>query len=129
MAMAMCEYCGKPAGFFRKKHVDCESRYTFSWKRMIEEVSDSIVRHRDLGSLLSTLRKIAIGGLVPHERIPACLVEGWGQAARKLLEGGPIDEEHEQLLSEFRDRFSLTYEDLDRNHSYSMVVKSAALRN
>jgi hypothetical protein len=82
-----------------------------------------------LDELPTKLREIALGGLVPYERIHDCLTEGWGEAARKLIEAGPICEQHEERLSEFKDRFSLTHENLDKNHSYSMVIKSAALRD
>jgi hypothetical protein len=57
------------------------------------------------------------------------MIEGWGLAVEQFLNDGSLDETEENKLVDFSKRFGLSRDDLDRNGSWTRVVKGAVIRD
>lgn len=127
--MGYCSICGKPAGFLRKKHSECEVKRSYGWSQMLVLATDSALGRAPLSNLEERLTKVAKSNHVPISRVPRALVGGWEQAVDHFLEDGHLDPTEEEHLTRFRTDFSLTQDQLDVGGAYTRLVKGAVLRD
>lgn len=134
--MGNCKYCGKPAGFMRSKHAECEQRY-LEQERIIQsgrqrigvEVSRAIKGSDNFDELEKAISEIEQSSLVPSSERNALLVKGWENSVEQFLEDGILDATEEKRLVEFKERFALSQGDLDKNGAFTKIVKAAVLRD
>lgn len=134
--MGNCKYCGKPAGFLRGKHKECEEKHQ-QQERIIQGGRQLIVseaRHAIQGSggfdeLLQKISSIEQKSLVPHTERGSLLVKAWESAVDQFLDDGILDEAEEKRLMEFKERFCLSQDDLNRNGALTKTTKSAVIRD
>lgn len=60
--MGQCIYCGKGAGFLRKRHQECEQKHNQAWDEMVALASDTALGQGDVGALESQLTEVAREG-------------------------------------------------------------------
>lgn len=134
--MGNCKYCGKPAGFLRGKHAECEEKHQ-QHERLIQggrqriaiEVLRAIKSSENLDSLEKTITEIEQSSFVPPNERKALLVKGWENSVEHFLEDGILDTTEEKRLVEFKDRFALSQSELDRNGALTKTAKAAILRD
>jgi hypothetical protein len=126
--MGNCIYCGKPAGFFKKKHSACEILYQNGWKTMIETAKKSVVSDKGFNSLLPQLNNIATKSYISKDKIREVLIKGWSNAVTDFLEDGVLSEDEENHLNEFQEHFDLSQSELDSSGSFTKIVKAAILK-
>jgi hypothetical protein len=128
--MSDCLYCKKPAGFFKKKHPECEARYHQGQQQMIAAVSKAIIDGDDgLDKLEMALDQIEQSALIPASERIAHMVSGFEAAVDEFLFDDILDRTEETKLATFQSRFELSQRDLNQNGALSKVVKSAVLRD
>jgi len=131
-----CKYCGKPAGFLRGKHKECEEKHQ-QQERVIQGGRQSIVNEATLAinngdsldELLQKITSIEHRSLVPNTERGFLLVKAWENAVDKFLDDGILDEAEEKRLTEFKERFSLSQNQLDINGAFTKTAKSAVIRD
>lgn len=129
--MGTCIYCGKPAGFLRKKHRECAEKHDQGWASMIGLAKAAALGESPgspLDSLFSRMSEIAQASFITSEQMKEALIAGWEQAVNHFLEDGNLEEQEEARLAEFAGHFELTQEELDKHGSYTQLVKGAVLR-
>lgn len=133
--MGNCTYCGKPVGFLRSKHPECEQErlkrqrvIAEGKERITTEVSRVIKGTASLAELEKTIAEIESSFLVPGSERNALLINAWEVSVEKFLEDGVLDEEEEKRLVEFKNYFSLSQSDLDKNGALTKTAKAAVLR-
>lgn len=134
--MGNCKYCGKPAGFLRGKHAECEEKHQ-QRERLIQggrqriaiEVLRAIKNSENLDNLEKTIAEIEQSSFVPSNERKALLVKGWENSVEHFLEDGILDIAEEKRLVEFKDRFALSQSELDRNGVLTKTAKAAILRD
>jgi len=137
--MGDCKYCGKPAGFWRNKHDVCEKKSLQKKRQQLEEtrllhyvadcVAEAIVvssNDEELGQQLSNIESQQNIQLSERKDILAC---GWQKSVDLFLDENIIEESDEKKLTRFKDKYTLTYEDLDTNGAYTKLVKSLVVRD
>jgi hypothetical protein len=134
--MGNCKYCGKPAGFLRSKHTECEQQHIQRTRivedgkqRIVTEVSRSIRGSGDFDELEKTISEIVKSSFVPNSERNVLLVKAWEESVDQLLEDGVLDEKEEYRLIQFKDQFGLSQSDLDKNGAFTKIVKAAILRD
>jgi hypothetical protein len=127
--MANCLYCGKPAGFLRKQHRECEARFEEGLSRLCSITMDSILGEMPIESLEERLNEIAESSYIPTSRIKEALIRGWERAVDHFLEDGCLDESEEKRLNLFRQQFILSRIQLDNNGAYSRFQKGLIIRD
>jgi hypothetical protein len=131
-----CKYCGKPAGFLRGKHAECEELHR-ERERVTQDgrqqISDEVLRAIKGSDSFDTLEKIIIeieqSTLVSASDRKALLVKGWENSVEQFLEDGILDVAEEHRLIEFKNRFELSQSELDRNGALTRTAKAAVLRD
>lgn len=134
--MGNCKYCGKPAGFLRSKHADCEEqheqreRITQGGRQQITlEVLSAIKGSGGFDGLEQTIANIEQSSHVPLAERKALLIKGWEVAVEQFLEDGVLDASEEKHLAEFKERFALSQSELDRNGALTKTAKAGVLRD
>jgi hypothetical protein len=131
-----CKYCGRPAGIFHSKHDDCEAEHQ-QRERVIEgarqqtaiEVLRAIKGSENFDGLERTICEIEQSYLVPSADRKALLIKSWENSVEQFLEDGILDVTEEKRLVEFKKRFALSQNDLDRNGALTRIAKAAVLRD
>lgn len=134
--MGNCKYCGKPAGFLRGKHAECEEQNQ-QRERVIQggrqqiavEVLRAIKGTENFDGLEKTIAEIEQSSFVPSAERKALLTKGWENSVEQFLEDGILDTTEEKRLVEFKDRFDLSQNELDRNGALTKTAKAAVLRD
>jgi hypothetical protein len=134
--MGNCSYCGKPAGLFRGKHAECEQRYLQRQRviddgkqRIASEATLAIKGQESFDVLQKKISQIEESSFVPPSERTFLLVKGWEECVNQFLEDGILAEKEEKRLIEFKTRFVLSEEDLDKTGAYTKVTKAAVLRD
>lgn len=134
--MGNCKYCGKPTGFFRSKHAECEEQHQ-QQERVIQggrqqiavEVLRAIKGSESFDSLEKTIAKIEQSSFVPSTERRDLFIKGWENSVEQFLEDGILDNTEEKRLVEFRERFALSQSELDRSGALTKTTKAAVLRD
>jgi hypothetical protein len=126
--MGICKYCGENAGFLRKQHKACHEKYLKGWNTIINKVTDTISEKTDFKSLEKNVELIASESFVKKESYPILLVKGFDNAVEKFLEDGIISEEEENRVSDFKDHFNLSQDQIDETGSWTKMVQGSILR-
>lgn len=134
--MGNCKYCGKPAGFLRSKHAECEEQHQQRERviqggrqRIAVEVLRAIKGSESFDSLEKTIAEIEQTSFVPPTERKALLTKGWENSVEQFLEDGILDTTEEKRLVEFKERFALSQSELDRNGALTKTAKAAVLRD
>lgn len=148
-----CVICGKPAGFFKRRHVECAlAQEREAEKQRHEAAALATERHKEANKkelLLDSLRAdvyetlrtggdmvgldkrladaVADHGLSFPEKTQL-LVSGYEKCVDAFLNDGLLDADEEARLVACQERFDLSQETLDRNGKYMKVGKAAVLR-
>jgi hypothetical protein len=126
--MGICIYCGKPAGFLRKKHRECEEKRNKGMTEMVRLAKEAALGMHPIEGLSNELAGIAENSFISSEQIRETLITGWEQAVSHFLEDGNLEIQEEDRLTSFAEHFALTQEDLDKNGAYTKFVRGAVLR-
>lgn len=134
--MGNCTYCGKPAGFLRGKHAECEEHHQQRERaiqggrqRIAVEVLRAIKGSDNFDILEKTIAEIEQSSFVPPTERKALLTKGWENSVEQFLEDGILDTTEEKRLVEFKERFALSQSELDRNGALTKTAKAAVLRD
>ena len=126
--MGNCKYCGKPAGFLRSKHAECEQSHLGQEQRILAEILKAIKGSSDYDELEKTIGKFDQDSLLLAGNRTTLLIKGWENAVEQFLEDGVLDATEEKRLMEFKERFAISSNDLNRNGMLEKAGKSAVLR-
>ena len=120
--MGNCKYCGKPAGFLRSKHANCEVKHQqcesiiqSGRQRIALEILLAIKGSESFDTLEKTITEIEQSSFVTQTERKALLVKGWESSVEQFLEDGILDTTEEKRLTEFKERFALSQSELDRH--------------
>lgn len=136
VSMGNCKYCGKPVGFLRSKHPECEGKHRQrehliqdGRQRIVAEVLSAVKGSDNFDELEKAISEIEQSSFVPSSERKALLVKGWENYVEQSLEDGILDQTEEKRLVDFMERFSLSQDELDRNGAHTKTAKAAALRD
>jgi hypothetical protein len=134
--MGNCKYCGNPAGFLRYKHVECKKLHQHrelliqrGKQEIFNEITRAIKESENLNNLENKILDIEQSSFVPSTDRKSLLIRGWEQAAEEFLENGLLNALAEKTLVDFKEHFSLSQNELDRNGAQTKITKSAVLRD
>lgn len=127
--MGNCIYCDEPAGFLKKTHNECEQRHEQGKSKIISLVSRVRSEGGNLKRLETSVEQVASSSHIDTSTINALVVSGWEKAVDTAFDDGVLTEEEETALGELQQHFSLSQHELDRNGSFTKIVKGAVLRD
>lgn len=127
--MGNCIYCGEPAGFLKKTHKECKQRYEKGKSEIVSLVGRVGSDGGDLKRLESTIEQVAASSRIDKEVMNSLVLSGWEKAVDVAFDDGLLSEEEETALSELKQHFSLSQQELDRNGAFTKIVKGAVLRD
>jgi len=127
--MGNCIYCGKPAGFLKKTHKECKQHHELGKSEIVSLVSKVGSEGGDLKRLESTIEQVASSSHIDASTMNSLVIAGWEKAVDVAFDDGVLTEEEESALSELRQYFSLSQQELDRNGALTKTVKGAVLKD
>lgn len=127
--MGNCKYCGKKAGFFSKKHNDCESKFEMGKSEIISLIQNAMFSTNEYSELENRIVKIAAESYIKQEELDFLYTLGFDRAVENFLDDGIFSVEEEQKVVEFYNKLNLSQDTLDKHGSYDKVVKASVLRD
>ncbi|OZB74320.1 MAG: hypothetical protein B7X37_06090 [Halothiobacillus sp. 14-55-98] len=134
--MGNCKFCGKPAGFLRSKHTECDEQHQqrereiqSGRQQIAVEVLRAIKGSENFDGLEKTIAEIEQSSFVSSADRKTLLIKGWENAIEQFLEDGVLDTTEEKRLVEFKERFALSQSELDKNGALTKTAKAAILRD
>ena len=129
MFVGNCIYCGKPAGFLRRRHRECEERHRNAWNEMVLRAKKAALGIYQVNKYLEEeLHDLAKEGYVSQDKIKEALILGWEEAVLHFLEDGNLDAREENKLVAYAEYFKFTQDDLNKRGIYTRFVQGAVLR-
>ena len=106
--MGSCVHCGRPAGFLRRKHRQCDSAHQSGVSEMtaLAEAAASTGAF-DANALRQQLAAVAERAFAGEDHITAAIERGWERAVAESLSDGVLTREEEARLRDYRDRLAL----------------------
>ena len=126
--MSNCRYCGKPAGFLHGKHKECETAHVEGMAKLTKTIALAFQTTALPEDLPQVLQRISDTAFISKAAERSQLIVGWAQALELMMEHGVPSESQEQRLSEFREQFGLTQDDLNQSGAYERMVRACVLR-
>jgi len=130
-----CKFCGKPVGFLRSAHAECEKQNQqrqrlaeHGRQQILVEVIKSIESAEPFETLDKNIAEIEGTYSIPVSDRKSILLAGWESAVSRALADGILTEQEEERLVIFKERFALTQNELDRNGALTKTAKAAVLR-
>jgi hypothetical protein len=127
--MGQCIYCGEPAGFLKKTHKECKQRHERGKSEILSLIGKVGSEGGDLKRLESSIKQVASSSHIDKSTMNSLVVSGWERAVEAAFDDGILTEEEESALSELKQHFSLSQQELDRNSLFTKIVKGAVLRD
>src|SRR5574337_439760 len=127
--MGDCKYCGKPVGFLRSKHAECDQQFENGKAEILATISLAVRGSGALDGLQARISSIAKRSYIADSERHRLLALGWANCVDKFLEDGVLDESEERRLMEAKERFSLSQVELDLTGALTKVTKAAVLRD
>jgi len=127
--MGICKYCGKPAGFLKTKHKECEQKYYEGISKILSFIKDSFNNNEILDNLKTEIDKIAENSFIPSEKLKELIYKGWKECIDEAFEDGILTKEEEYKLLEMMEIFGFDREKLNDTPEYEKIVKGAILRD
>lgn len=134
--MGNCKYCGKPAGFLRSKHAECEEEnrkreYAIqnANAQILSEAIGAIKGTAMFSALEAKIAEIEQANHLSTAQRKPLLIRAWEKSVDDFLEDGVLDAEEEKRLVEFRDHFGFSQGDLNGNGALTKTAKAGVLRD
>ncbi|WP_069293902.1 hypothetical protein [Fervidobacterium thailandense] len=129
--MGICKYCGKPAGLFKSKHRECESKHKLTFEQLVRVTLDTIAKStssKEFEELEKDINRIAPGGYLTASDIKSVLITAFEKAVDHFLNDGELSAEEQEKIERFVDFFKLDQNSLNRNDAWNKLVKGVVLR-
>lgn len=126
--MGNCVYCGRPVGFLRKRHRECDTRHSEGLDRIRSAAQQSVTTGADSALLKPALDEGA-SGFVSDQESRLAIIQGFEAAVDQFLEDGLLDADEERRLLAFRNEWSLSQDELEVRGTQTRIVKAAVLRD
>jgi len=127
--MGNCIFCGESAGFFKKSHKKCKEQFEQGKFEIVSLVSQVGCQGGDLCQLEEKIEQVATTIHLDKQALKTLVATGWEKAVEAAFDDGILTEQEETALSELNQHFALTQDTLDRNGSFTKIVKGALLRD
>jgi hypothetical protein len=112
--LSNCKYCGKPAGFLRNKHAECEEQHRqrellvqSGCAQIISESLKAIKNSASFDTLETKIVEIEQSHFVDSEKRKSLLINTWEQTVDNSLDDGILGNAVESRLVEFKNYFNL----------------------
>ena len=127
--MGICIFCGNAAGFLKKSHKECKQKHKQGKEKIISLVGSVGSEGGNLKQLEVSIEQIASSSYIDTSSMKKIVTSGWEKAVDIAFDDGILSEEEESALSELKEHFSLSQQELDNNGAFTKIVKGAVLRD
>lgn len=127
--MGKCIYCGESAGFLRKKHKECELKFTQGQNEYVEEIKLSILEEKDFNEIDQKLQNIQKSCYLTENLHNDLTTKAFDLAVGEILEDGILSAYEEHRVVNFIDNFKVNQDVLNRNGSFTKLRMASILRD
>lgn len=127
--MGICIYCKNPAGFLRKKHMECQKKFIAGNNEIKELIKSSASTNSNIKELKSKINEIASNSYIAEPELKNIIYEGWKLAIEQAFEDGVLSKQEEDKLGDIIENFEFNKNSLNTDPAYMKLVKGAILRD
>lgn len=103
--MGNCIYCKNSAGFFSKKHPECEQLFNEGIKLLIEYTDAFFMNDSPIESFQERIKILAENYFISKEQILLNTLKSWGKSVNSIIKDYKVNEELLHKLFLFQDIF------------------------
>jgi hypothetical protein len=122
-----CSYCGQPAGLFRSRHADCESKHALALQKIPEFFEQALISTVPPQKFRELVEGVAHTHYVPPNELTLLAIAGIARMINKALADSVLTTEEDVRIGEVRDAFGLSVPQL--GVAGDRLVKSEILRD
>lgn len=126
--MWKCKYCGENAGFFRRKHKECEENYITNKVKIGLLASDALNGLVKIDGLKKKIDQIAHDCSISEDDVREQLFMSFYVFVLQVIDEGLITEDQEHQVGLFMREMNLEQSYLDELGSFSKLIKSKIIR-
>lgn len=123
--MGKCIYCGKQAGFLRKKHKSCEIKFN-EFKQKISLLLSNL---ENINSVVSEFRNIAESSYISREILKKVILDEIKNLIDRVLEDNILSEEEESKILELIKGLNFNIDEIKQTSCYLKLIKGKILRD
>jgi len=123
-----CRYCGKPVGFLKNKHAECEKTHTNGLKKIRNVVTSLLSDDSKIREQKTALQSIASNCYINNQDLNNAIHNAWEAAVDEAFEDGVLSENEEKRLLEMIKEFGFDQDALYSDPTYAKIVKGSVLR-
>lgn len=141
--MGKCVYCGKPAGWFRRVHRECQqardlevvekSKADAIQRALLDDFSTAVIAATTSDDPVQSLKALFAsppdGLVITEERKRTLVADAWESAVDQFLSDGFLSVDEDDRLRQVMVHFSLTAEDLSKRGGFIRAGKASVLRS
>ena len=127
--MGKCTFCGKPAGWLRSKHKECEQKNGSSTGDIADVCYRAIMEHGDVDETLSKVRNLEEIGFVNEQQLEAAVGRGIARAVESFLDDNYLSAEEEASLDAYLEVLPISAEALSALGLSEKIVKASIIRS
>jgi hypothetical protein len=127
--MGKCIYCGESAGFLRKKHKECELKFTQAQNEYVELIKSSILEETDFNDIDKGLQNIRQSSYLTENLHNDLTTKAFDLAVEEILDDGILSAYEEHRVVDFIDNFKVNQDVLNRNGSFTKLRMASILRD
>ena len=127
--MSKCKYCGNDSGWFSSSHKDCEDKFKFGIEKINTQINNFFNGSGFINNLDRAIKESIENSFLSVDESRKLLASGWEQAVELFLEDGVLDNSEESLLSDYKNKFDLTQQELDQKGSLTKTTRALVLRD
>lgn len=127
--MGDCKYCGKPAGLLKKSHKECKASFEWGRKEIAKLIGAAVGGQSQIAQLRSSVEHVARKTLVPGDELRGITIDSWCQAVETAFDDGILTVDEETALLEIQKQFDFGKDELDKNGTFTRIVKGGILRD
>lgn len=127
--MSDCRYCGRPAGFLKSRHAQCQSQHEKGISQVRDVALRSLTSDDSFEGLRPALLELGRSSYIHADKISESLIWAWREAVKHALEDGLLTEEEELRLITSKKILALPDADLNKDLALTRLVQAAVLRD
>ncbi len=126
--MWKCKYCGDKAGFFKRKHKECEGKYIMGKSEIGLLARDALFGKIKTDGLKKKVDQIADDCHISADEVRDALFMSFYVFVLEVIDEGLITEDQEHQVGLFMRDMNLEQSFLDQLGSFSKLIKSKIIR-
>jgi hypothetical protein len=127
--MGKCIHCGRPAGWFRTRHAECDMEHRTAKRELPSFIAESITKGREVGAVEPELQHMSEVGFLKPALREQLIQSGIQLAVDHALDDDELTEAEEERISKWVNELAQQHPALKSSEGVVRLVRASIVRN